>query len=53
MGIGLAKDHADLKEAVRAVVQSLMDDGSYAKILNKYEVPKIAIPKAAVNGALD
>ncbi|MFF9431327.1 ABC transporter substrate-binding protein [Streptomyces sp. NPDC014746] len=53
MGIGLAKDHAGLKEAVRAALQSLMDDGSYAKILNKYEVPNIAIPKATVNGALD
>ncbi|MFF3757789.1 ABC transporter substrate-binding protein [Streptomyces sp. NPDC002185] len=53
MGIGLAKDHVGLKEAVRAALQSLMDDGSYAKILNKYEVPNIAIPKATVNGALD
>ncbi|MFG3345668.1 ABC transporter substrate-binding protein [Streptomyces sp. NPDC048018] len=53
MGIGISKDHAGLKEAVRAALQSLMDDGSYLKILNKYAVPNIAIPKATVNGALD
>ncbi|MET9933893.1 ABC transporter substrate-binding protein [Streptomyces sp. NPDC006324] len=53
MGIGISKDRAGLKEAVRAALQSLMDDGSYRKILGKYEVPNIAIPKATVNGALD
>ncbi|MFC9341575.1 ABC transporter substrate-binding protein [Streptomyces sp. NPDC057020] len=53
MGIGIAKDHAGLKEAVQASLQSLMDDGSYLKILNKYNVPNIAIPEATVNGALD
>ncbi|MFB7864808.1 MULTISPECIES: ABC transporter substrate-binding protein [unclassified Streptomyces] len=53
MGIGITKDHAGLKEAVRAALQSLMDDGSYRKILGKYEVPNISIPKATVNGALD
>ncbi|WP_306326675.1 transporter substrate-binding domain-containing protein [Streptomyces venezuelae] len=53
VGIGISKDQAGLKEAVRAALQSLMDDGSYQKILGKYRVPNIAIPKATVNGALD
>ncbi|WP_037968937.1 ABC transporter substrate-binding protein [Streptomyces sp. SS] len=53
MGIGLSKDHPSLKEAVQAALQSLMDDGSYRKILMKYQVPGIGIARATVNGALD
>ncbi|MFE2009117.1 ABC transporter substrate-binding protein [Streptomyces sp. NPDC059491] len=53
MGIGVSKDHPGLKEAIQAALQSLMDDGSYRKILTNYQVPGIGIPKATVNGALD
>ncbi|MFC8507237.1 ABC transporter substrate-binding protein [Streptomyces sp. NPDC057411] len=53
MGIGLAKDRPGLKEAVQAALQSLMDDGSYRRILTKYKVPGIGIERATVNGALD
>ncbi|GGV00240.1 ABC transporter substrate-binding protein [Streptomyces litmocidini] len=53
MGIGVSKDHPGLKEAVRAALQSLMDDGSYRRILMKYQVPGIGIAEATVNGALD
>ncbi|MFF0558088.1 ABC transporter substrate-binding protein [Streptomyces sp. NPDC004266] len=53
MGIGVSKDHPGLKEAVQAALQSLMDDGSYRKILAKYQVPGIGITEATVNGALD
>ncbi|MGW4697394.1 ABC transporter substrate-binding protein [Kitasatospora cineracea] len=53
IGIGVSKSVPGLKEAVRAALQSLMDDGSYGKILDAYHVPGIAIPKATVNGALD
>ncbi|MEU7697094.1 ABC transporter substrate-binding protein [Streptomyces sp. NPDC039028] len=53
MGIGVSKAHPGLKEAVRAALQSLMDDGTYAKVLIKYQVPNIAIAEATVNGALD
>ncbi|MER5736786.1 ABC transporter substrate-binding protein [Streptomyces sp. NPDC002262] len=53
MGIGVSKDHPGLKEAIQAALQSLMDDGSYRKILLKYRVPNIGIAEATVNGALD
>ncbi|MFE2231843.1 ABC transporter substrate-binding protein [Streptomyces sp. NPDC059442] len=53
MGIGVSKDRPGLKEAIQAALQSLMDDGSYEKILTAYNVPGIGIPKATVNGALD
>ncbi|MFH8576483.1 ABC transporter substrate-binding protein [Streptomyces zaomyceticus] len=53
MGIGVSKNSPGLKEAIQAALQSLMDDGSYEKILKKYNVPGIAIPKATINGSLD
>lgn len=53
MGIGVSKDSPGLKEAIRDALQSLMDDGTYRKILEKYDVPGISIPKATINGALD
>ncbi|MEV7180976.1 ABC transporter substrate-binding protein [Kitasatospora sp. NPDC093679] len=53
IGIGISKSVPGLKEAVRAALQSLMDDGSYKKILEAYHVPNIAIPQATINGALD
>ncbi|MCU7820220.1 ABC transporter substrate-binding protein [Kitasatospora sp. DSM 101779] len=53
IGIGISKSAPGLKEAVRAALQSLMDDGSYKKILDAYHVPNIAIQQATINGALD
>ncbi|RKE23579.1 ABC transporter substrate-binding protein [Streptomyces sp. TLI_171] len=53
IGIGVSKSVPGLKESIQAALQSLMDDGSYGKILAAYHVPDIAIPKATVNGALD
>ncbi|WP_329274390.1 ABC transporter substrate-binding protein [Streptomyces sp. NBC_00691] len=53
MGIGVSKDQPGLTEAIRAALQSLMDDGTYGKVLIKYRVPNIAITEATVNGALD
>ncbi|WP_158861778.1 ABC transporter substrate-binding protein [Leifsonia sp. AG29] len=49
-GIGVVKGDK-LAEAVRAALQSLMDDGTYKKILDHYGVAGIAIPKATINGA--
>ncbi|MFD9130682.1 ABC transporter substrate-binding protein [Kitasatospora sp. NPDC059571] len=53
IGIGVSKSIPGLKEAIQAALQSLMDDGSYKKILEAYHVPNIAIPRATINGALD
>ncbi|MFF3886163.1 ABC transporter substrate-binding protein [Streptomyces sp. NPDC001914] len=49
MGIGISKTDPQLTRSVQAALQSLMDDGTYTKILEKYHVPGIAIPKATVN----
>lgn len=49
-GIALAKGSA-LTPAVQAAVQSLIDDGTYKQILQKWGVEAGAIDKAQVNGA--
>ncbi|WP_371499064.1 ABC transporter substrate-binding protein [Kitasatospora sp. NBC_00374] len=49
-GIALAKGSA-LTPAVQAAVQSLIDDGTYKQILQKWGVEAGAIDKAQLNGA--
>jgi len=47
-GIVLAKDQGDFSKAVQGAVQSLIDDGSYAAILEKWNVSNGAIPTSEV-----
>ncbi|MBO1332312.1 ABC transporter substrate-binding protein [Streptomyces sp. VRA16 Mangrove soil] len=49
MGIAVAKNDPRLSRSIQRALQSLMDDGTYLKILKHYHVPGIAIPKATVN----
>jgi polar amino acid transport system substrate-binding protein len=48
-GIALGKDQGQFSEAVRGAVQSLIDDGTYAAILEKWNVSDGAIPTSQVN----
>lgn len=48
-GVVVNKNDDKLAEVIRAGVQSLMDDGTYQKILNKWGLDKGAINKAEVN----
>jgi polar amino acid transport system substrate-binding protein len=47
-GIVLAKNQGDFSKAVQGAVQSLIDDGSYAAILEKWNVSNGAIPTSEV-----
>lgn len=47
-GIGVAKDDAELREAVRGALQQLIDDGTYAELLRKYGLEGIAVEQASV-----
>jgi polar amino acid transport system substrate-binding protein len=47
-GIVLAKNQGDFSKAVQGAVQSLIDDGSYASILEKWNVSNGAIPTSEV-----
>ena len=48
-GIGVAKKNAALREAVAAALKAMLADGSYKKIVDKYEVLPSAITEVAIN----
>ncbi|WP_125611643.1 ABC transporter substrate-binding protein [Specibacter cremeus] len=50
-GIGMLKGETGLSKAVAAALQSLIDDGSYAKLLKKYGLADFAVEKAGINRA--
>jgi polar amino acid transport system substrate-binding protein len=50
-GIAVPKTGGTLKTAVQAAVQKLMDDGTYAQILQHWGVSSGAIKTATLNGA--
>jgi polar amino acid transport system substrate-binding protein len=50
-GIGLLKGNDDLAKALNMALQSVMDDGTYAKLLDKYKLSDFAIDKAGINRA--
>lgn len=49
LGIGVSKDRPDLRDALREALQSLIDDGTYQALLEKWDVPKGAVAEATVN----
>ena len=49
-GIGVDNSQKELAKTVQAALQSLMDDGSYKKILDAYGVGDMALEKATING---
>jgi polar amino acid transport system substrate-binding protein len=51
IGIGLQKD-SPLTPVIAAALNSLIKDGTYAAILNKWELGYGAVPEARANGAI-
>lgn len=49
LGIAVGKDNTGLRDALKEGVQSLIDDGSYAKLVAKYQTPLGAVKSATVN----
>ncbi|MGK5441899.1 transporter substrate-binding domain-containing protein [Micromonospora sp. URMC 105] len=52
-GFGFLKAKKELAEAYRAAVQSLIDDGTYGKILAQWKQTPIAIKQATIDQAID
>ncbi|MFC7245534.1 ABC transporter substrate-binding protein [Catellatospora aurea] len=52
-GFGFLKSRADLAQAFQAAVQSLIDDGTYGKILAQYEQKEIGLVTATIDQAID
>jgi polar amino acid transport system substrate-binding protein len=49
-GIGLRKDDTQLRGAIQAALKALIADGTYDKILQKWNVTQGALKTAAING---
>lgn len=49
-GAGVAKENSDLRDALAASLQSLIDDGTYAQILEAWDLSSGAIETVSING---
>jgi polar amino acid transport system substrate-binding protein len=49
-GIGVLKANKELTAAIQAAVQSLIDDGTYGKILAKWNLSSFGVTTASING---
>jgi polar amino acid transport system substrate-binding protein len=49
-GIGIAKDRKDLTSAVQTALYSLIDDGGYDALLDKWKVTEGALRTGSING---
>ncbi|MEU8080974.1 transporter substrate-binding domain-containing protein [Catellatospora citrea] len=52
-GFGFLKSRGDLAQAFQAAVQSLIDDGTYTKILDQYGQKEIGLAAATIDQAID
>ncbi len=49
-GMAFKKDNAQLRDAVFAAFKQLIADGTYQKLLAKWELSRSAVPQALING---
>ncbi|GAA3147619.1 ABC transporter substrate-binding protein [Planomonospora alba] len=49
-GIAIAKDRSGLRQAVQAALYELFDDGTYDKLLDKWQISEGSLKTGAVNG---
>ncbi len=52
-GIGMLKKHEGLEEAIRLAFQAIIDDGTYARLLEKYKMTQFKVEAAGINQATE
>ena len=52
-GTVFAKSQLDLTKAFQAAMNQMVDDGTYGKILDKWQLADIAVPKVLINEEID
>jgi polar amino acid transport system substrate-binding protein len=50
VGIAILKKDTDLRDAIQAALQSLIDDGQYQALLAKWNMAANAVVSASING---
>jgi polar amino acid transport system substrate-binding protein len=50
IGVGVRKGESDLADAMRAAFSTLMENGTYRRILDHWELQGMSIPEPVVNG---
>lgn len=53
VGIAVLKKDTDLRDAIKAALQSLIDDGQYQALLAKWNMAANAVVSASINGTTD
>ncbi|UED84755.1 serine/threonine-protein kinase [Streptomyces profundus] len=48
-GIAVPAGAGELRDAIRGALQEMMDDGTYAEILDSWDVPDLAVDEASLN----
>jgi polar amino acid transport system substrate-binding protein len=53
LGVAVPKDDPQLRDALQATLQALVDNGTYARIMEKYDLKPLMLDKITVNAAVD
>jgi polar amino acid transport system substrate-binding protein len=53
VGIAILKKHTELRDAIQAALQSLIDDGQYAALLEKWGMSANGVTSATINGTTE
>ncbi|WP_053170589.1 protein kinase domain-containing protein [Streptomyces sp. SBT349] len=51
-GIAVPSEHDDLRDAIASALKTLMDDGTYEELLERWHIPQAALEEPTVNAGI-